>query len=70
MSRDLNLYLQDICTCINKIEDYVGNMGYSDLIEDSKTLDADRRSIQVLCPSTYLLKLCLRCCSCVALATN
>ena len=45
MSRDLRLYLTDILSSIQKIQDYTAGMNYDDLIEDNKTFDADELSL-------------------------
>lgn len=33
MSRDLGLYLQDICDCIEKIKGYTENVDYQSLVQ-------------------------------------
>lgn len=52
MSRDLNLYLQDICVCIDKIANYIEDMGYSDFIQDAKTLDAVIHNLLIIGEAT------------------
>ena len=52
MSRDLRLYLQDICICIDKIKDYIEGMDYSDLVGDPKTLDAVVHNLLIIGEAT------------------
>ncbi|MCW6037579.1 DUF86 domain-containing protein [Spirulina subsalsa FACHB-351] len=52
MSRDLNLYLQDICICIDKIRDYIEDMDYFDFIQDPKTLDAVIHNLLIIGEAT------------------
>lgn len=40
MSRNLSLYLADILSSIEKIQNYTRSMTYDELIEDGRTLDA------------------------------
>ncbi|MCA2640433.1 MULTISPECIES: DUF86 domain-containing protein [unclassified Microcystis] len=48
MSRDLRLYLTDILSSIQKIQDYTAGMNYDDLIEDNKTFDAVVHNLQII----------------------
>lgn len=52
MSRNLGLYLQDICVCINKIKDYIAGMDYSEFVGDSKTLDAVIHNLLIIGEAT------------------
>jgi uncharacterized protein with HEPN domain len=52
MSRDLKLYLQDICDCIDKIKDYTKGMDYQELVQDPKTLDAVIHNLLIIGEAT------------------
>ncbi|MDJ0844500.1 HepT-like ribonuclease domain-containing protein [Crocosphaera sp.] len=52
MSRDLRLYLTDILSSIQKIQDYTAQMNYDDLIEDNKTFDAVVHNLQIIGEAT------------------
>ncbi len=52
MSRDLRLYLQDICSCIDKIKDYIEGLDYSDFVGDAKTLDAVVHNLLIIGEAT------------------
>ena len=47
-NRDWRLLLNDILECINKIEHYVRGMTYDTFIQDSKTVDAVVRNLEVI----------------------
>jgi len=40
MKRNYNLFLKDILDCINRIEEFVGNMGFEEFAKDDKTSSA------------------------------
>lgn len=48
MSRDLGLYLRDICDCIEKIQGYTEGIDYQGLVQDSKTLDAVTHNLLII----------------------
>ncbi|MBD2428818.1 DUF86 domain-containing protein [Phormidium sp. FACHB-1136] len=52
MSRDLGLYLQDICSCIDKIRGYARGVDYDDFIQDTKTLDAVNHNLLIIGEAT------------------
>lgn len=52
MKRDYKVYLQDILECIERIEEYVGDMSYEDFIDDQKTVDAVIRNIEIIGEAT------------------
>jgi uncharacterized protein with HEPN domain len=52
MSRSLKLYLADIINSIDKIENYIGNMNYDNLVDDGKTLDAVIHNLQIIGEAT------------------
>ena len=47
-SRSIELYLTDIKEAIDKIEKYVRQMTFTDFEQDSKTVDAVTRNIEVI----------------------
>ncbi len=52
MKRDYRMYLQDILECIERIEEYVGDMSYKDFVDDQKTMDAVVRNIEIIGEAT------------------
>ena len=52
MSRDLGLYLQDICDCIDKIKGYTKGVDYHGLVQDTKTLDAVTHNLLIIGEAT------------------
>ncbi|MGK7959385.1 HepT-like ribonuclease domain-containing protein [Crocosphaera sp.] len=52
MSRELRLYLQDICDCIDKIKSYTEGINYQELVQDPKTLDAVIHNLLIIGEAT------------------
>lgn len=52
MSRDLELYLQDICDCIGKIKVYTRGVDYDEFVQDTKTLDAVTHNFLIIGEAT------------------
>jgi uncharacterized protein with HEPN domain len=48
MSRNLNLYLQDILECCQNIREYVGSMTFAEFSADTKTIDAVVRNLEIV----------------------
>lgn len=48
MSRDLELYLQDVCECIDKINGYIKGIGYDEFVRDTKTVDAVTHNLLII----------------------
>lgn len=48
MSRDYKLYVKDIIDCIEKIEEFIGNMSFDDFKEDDKTNNAVVRKLEII----------------------
>ena len=46
--REPALYLSDIKDCIKKLEKYVKNMSFGQFCDDSKTIDAVVRNIEII----------------------
>ena len=42
------LFAEDITECIEKIEEYVGNMALEDFTKDQKTVDAVVRNLEII----------------------
>ncbi len=47
-NRDPKLYLEDIETSIQKIEEYTKNLSLNEFIQDAKTIDATIRNLSVI----------------------
>ncbi|MBD2653640.1 DUF86 domain-containing protein [Synechocystis sp. FACHB-383] len=60
MSRELRLYLADIIRSIDKINVYLGNMGYDDFSGDEKTIDAVVHNLQIIGEATKQIPESLR----------
>ena len=45
MKRDYRLFIEDISECINKIEEFVGNMDFDEFFGDDKTRSAAVRKL-------------------------
>jgi uncharacterized protein with HEPN domain len=48
MKRDYTLYLQDILDCVEKIDEFVGDMDYKEFVEDDKTSSAVVRKLEIM----------------------
>jgi uncharacterized protein with HEPN domain len=48
VSRDKNLYLQEIYDCCQKILEYSKQLSYSDFCKDTKTIDAILHNLLVI----------------------
>jgi uncharacterized protein with HEPN domain len=48
MRRDYSLYIQDILECIEKIDEFVGDMAYEEFVEDDKTSSAVVRKLEIM----------------------
>ena len=46
--RAWKLFVEDILESIEKITDYIGNMGYDDFERDNKTIDAVVRNLEII----------------------
>ncbi len=52
MKRDYKLFIKDILDCIEKIEDFVGDMGLEEFTEDDKTSSAVVRKLEIIGEAT------------------
>jgi len=48
MSRNYALYIKDIITCINQIEEFVCGMSYQEFVSDDKTCSAVIRKLEII----------------------
>ena len=48
MKRDYRLFIEDISECINKIEEFVGNMDFDEFFGDDKTRSAAVRKLEII----------------------
>ena len=48
MKRDYMLYIKDILDCIEKIEDFIGDMEFDEFVEDDKTSSAVIRKLEII----------------------
>ena len=52
MKRDYKLFVRDILDCINKIQEFIGNMAFEDFFEDDKTSSAVVRKLEIIGEAT------------------
>ena len=52
MKRDYKLYINDILDCIQKIEDFVGDMDFDEFVKDDKTSSAVVRKLEIIGEAT------------------
>ena len=48
MKRDYRLFIEDISECIDKIEEFVGNMDFDEFVRDDKTASAVIRKLEII----------------------
>jgi len=48
MKRDYTLYINDMLECIERIEEFVGDMSYEEFVEDDKTSSAVVRKLEIM----------------------
>ena len=48
MKRDFSLLIKDILDCMNKIDEFVGNMSFNDFVNDEKTSSAVIRKLEII----------------------
>ena len=48
MKRDYTLYINDMLECIERIEEFVGDMSYEEFVEDDKTSSAMVRKLEIM----------------------
>ena len=52
MKRDYKLFIRDVLDCINKIEEFVGNMNFDEFVKDDKTSSAVIRKLEIIGEAT------------------
>ena len=52
MKRDYRLYVKDILDCIERIEEFVGDMKFNEFVEDDKTSSAVVRKLEIIGEAT------------------
>ena len=55
MSRDYSLYIKDIIICIERIDEFIGTMSYTELEQDDKTASAVIRKLEIIGEATKCL---------------
>ncbi len=48
MKRDYRLFIEDILDCIEKIDEFVGNMDFDEFFRDDKTRSAVVRKLEII----------------------
>ncbi len=48
MKRDYRLFIEDILECIDKIEEFVGNLDFDGFVRDDKTASAVIRKFEII----------------------
>ncbi len=48
MKRDYRLFIEDILECIDKIEEFVGNLDFDEFVRDDKTASAVIRKFEII----------------------
>lgn len=52
MKRDYSLYIKDILDCIERVEEFVGDMNFDEFLADDKTSSAVVRKLQIIGEAT------------------
>ena len=52
MKRDYMLYIKDILDCMEKIEDFIGDMDFDEFVKDDKTTSAVVRKLEIIGEAT------------------
>ena len=60
MKREYLFFLKDILDAIEKIEEFVGNMGFDEFTKDDKTVSAVIRKLEIIGEATKYLPAELR----------
>lgn len=48
MKRQYNLFIKDMLECIERIEEFTGNMNFKEFLEDDKTKSAVVRKLEII----------------------
>jgi len=52
MKRDYSLYIKDILDCIERVEEFIGDMNYDEFLADDKTSSAVVRKLEIIGEAT------------------
>ena len=52
MKRDYSLYIKDILDCIERVEEFVGDMNFDEFLADDKTSSAVVRKLEIIGEAT------------------
>ena len=52
MKRDYSLYIKDILDCIERVEEFVGDMNFDEFLVDDKTSSAVVRKLEIIGEAT------------------
>ena len=52
MKRDYSLYIKDILDCIERIEEFIGDMNFDQFLQDDKTSSAVVRKLEIIGEAT------------------
>lgn len=52
MKRDYKLFIKDILDCMNRIEEFVGDMDFDEFVRDDKTSSAVIRKLEIIGEAT------------------
>jgi uncharacterized protein with HEPN domain len=52
MKRDYSLYIKDILDCIERVEEFVGDMSFDEFLADDKTSSAVVRKLEIIGEAT------------------
>lgn len=60
MKRDYRLFIEDILDCIEKIEQFVGNLSFDEFVKDDKTSSAVVRKLEIIGEATKNIPMSIR----------
>jgi uncharacterized protein with HEPN domain len=52
MKRDYSLYIKDILDCIERVEEFIGDMNFDEFLADDKTSSAVVRKLEIIGEAT------------------
>lgn len=60
MKRDYRLFIEDIMDCIEKIEQFVGDLSFDEFVKDDKTSSAVVRKLEIIGEATKNIPMYIR----------
>lgn len=60
MKRDYRLFIEDILDCIEKIEQFVGDLSFDEFVKDDKTSSAVVRKLEIIGEATKNIPMYIR----------